>query len=137
MTGTWSVAADFRQNPFPCWQGLKDVAGDGVKIVYSQGSNLDADSLFEQRAEMFGKPLHHDPRPAADMISEAVNTASQADVIVAALGESAEMSGESSSRSNIEIPQAQQDLLKGAVEDRQTRGAGPLHRPPAGHKMGE
>ena len=37
--------------------------------------------------------------------------AAKADVIVAALGESAEMTGESSSRSNIEIPQAQKDLL--------------------------
>jgi beta-glucosidase len=34
------------------------------------------------------------------------------DVIVAALGESAEMSGESSSRTNLEIPQAQKDLLQ-------------------------
>jgi len=35
---------------------------------------------------------------------------------VAALGESDEMSGESSSRSNIEIPQAQQDLLKALLK---------------------
>jgi beta-glucosidase len=110
MTGTWSVAADFSKS-VSLLQGLKDAAGNGVKILYSQGSNLDADSLFEQRAGMFGKPLHHDPRPAAEIIRDALNTAAGADVIVAALGESAEMSGESSSRSNIEIPQAQQDLL--------------------------
>jgi beta-glucosidase len=115
MTGTWSVAADPSKS-VSLWQGLKDVAGDGVKIVYSQGSNLDADTLFEQRAEMFGKILHQDPRPAADMISEALNTAAGADVIVAALGESAEMTGESSSRSNIEMPQAQQDLLKALLK---------------------
>jgi len=115
MTGTWSVAADPSKS-VSLWQGLKDVAGDGVRIVYSQGSNLDADSLFEQRAEMFGKILHQDPRPAADMISEALNTAAGADVIVAALGESAEMTGESSSRSNIEMPQAQQDLLRALLK---------------------
>lgn len=91
---------------------MKDVAGEGTRILYSQGSNLDADSLFEQRAEMFGKSLHRDHRPAAEIIRDAVNVAGQADVIVAALGESAEMSGESSSRSNIGIPQTQQDLLK-------------------------
>lgn len=111
MPGTWSVAANFSKS-VSLLEGLKEVAGDGVKILYSKGSNLDADSLFEQRAGMFGKSLHRDHRPAADIIQEAVNTASQADVIVAALGESAEMSGESSSRSNIEIPQTQQDLLK-------------------------
>jgi len=110
MTGTWSVAADFSKSG-SLLQGLKDVAGDGVKILYSRGSNLDADSLFEERAGMFGKSLHRDHRPAAEILQEALNTASQADVIVAALGESAEMSGESSSRSNIEIPSIQQELL--------------------------
>jgi beta-glucosidase len=115
MSGTWSVAADGSKS-VSLLQGLKDAAGNGVKILYSQGSNLDADSLFEQRAEMFGKPIHQDPRPAAEIIKDALNTAAGADVIVAALGESAEMTGESSSRSNIEIPQAQQDLLKALLK---------------------
>ncbi|HWK06250.1 MAG TPA: beta-glucosidase BglX [Puia sp.] len=115
MTGTWSVAADFSKS-ISFLQGVKDVAGDGVKILYSKGSNLDEDSLFEQRAGMFGKSLDRDPRPAADIIRDALNTASQADVIVAALGESAEMTGESSSRSNIELPQVQQDLLKALLK---------------------
>jgi beta-glucosidase len=115
MTGTWSVAADFSKS-ISLLQGLKDVAGDGVHIVYSQGSNLDADSLFTSRAGMFGKPLHWDTRPAAEIIQDAVTAAAGADVIVAALGESAEMTGESSSRSNIEIPQAQQDLLKALLK---------------------
>jgi beta-glucosidase len=115
MTGTWSVAADFSKS-VSLLQGLKDAVGDGVKITYAQGSNLDADSLFEGRAGIFGKPLHHDPRPADVLIQEAVNAASQADVIVAALGESAEMSGESSSRSMIGIPQAQEDLVKALLK---------------------
>jgi beta-glucosidase len=111
MPGTWSVAANFEKS-ISLLQGIRDVAGEGTKIVYAQGSNLDADSLFEERAGMFGKSLHRDHRPAAEIIRDAVNAASQADVVVAALGESAEMTGESSSRSNIGIPQAQQDLLK-------------------------
>ncbi|HEY4110488.1 beta-glucosidase BglX [Puia sp.] len=111
MPGTWSVAADFEKS-ISLLQGLKDVAGDGTKVLYAQGSNLDADSLFEERAGMFGKSMHRDHRPAAEIIRDAVAAANQADVVVAALGESAEMTGESSSRSNISIPQAQQDLLK-------------------------
>src|SRR5580704_5068596 len=111
MVGTWAVATD-GSKAVSLMDGLKEVAGSGVNIVYSQGSNLDYDSLFEQRATMFGKPLPHDPRPAADIIRDAVNTAAGADIIVAALGESAEMSGESSSRSNIGIPRAQLDLLE-------------------------
>jgi beta-glucosidase len=115
MPGTWSVAADFSKS-ISVLQGLKEVAGDGVKIVYSRGSNLDADSLFEERAGMFGKSLNRDHRPAEAIIADAVNTAAGADVIVAALGESAEMTGESSSRSSIEIPQVQKDLLKALLK---------------------
>ncbi|HEY4334243.1 MAG TPA: beta-glucosidase BglX, partial [Puia sp.] len=111
MPGTWSVAANFEKS-ISLLQGIRDVAGESTKVIYTQGSNLDADSLFELRAGMFGKNLHRDSRPAAEIIRDAVNAAAQADVIVAALGESAEMTGESSSRSNIGIPQAQQDLLK-------------------------
>jgi beta-glucosidase len=60
---------------------------------------------------MFGKTLHRDDRTAAELVAEALKIANQSDVIVAAL-ESAEMSGESSSRTNLEIPQAQKDLLQ-------------------------
>ena len=42
----------------------------------------------------------------------------QSDVVVAALGESAEMTGESSSRSNLDIPQVQKDLLVCFIENR-------------------
>jgi beta-glucosidase len=115
MPGTWSVAADFSKS-VSLLQGLKDVAGEGVNIVCTRGSNLDADSLFEERAGMFGKSLNRDHRPAAEIREEALKAAAGADVIVAALGESAEMTGESSSRSNIEIPQEQQDLLKALLK---------------------
>ena len=115
MPGTWSVAADF-STPVSVLEGLKNVAGPGVKILYAKGSNLDADSAFEERAGMFGKSFKRDGRPAQQIIDEAVSIANQSDVIVAALGESAEMTGESSSRSNIEIPGSQEDLLKALVK---------------------
>jgi len=115
MPGTWSVAADF-STPVSVIEGLKNVAGPGVKILYAKGSNLDSDSLFEERAGMFGKSFKRDSRPAQQIIDEAVAVANQGDVIVAALGESAEMTGESSSRSSIEIPSVQQDLLKALVK---------------------
>jgi beta-glucosidase len=110
MPGTWSVAANF-SNATSVLEGLKAVAGSNVKIVTAPGANLDADSVFEERAGMFGKSFHRDRRPAQQIIDEAVALASSSDVVVAALGESAEMSGECSSRSNIEIPQSQKDLL--------------------------
>ncbi|MBS1669031.1 MAG: beta-glucosidase BglX [Bacteroidetes bacterium] len=110
MAGTWSVAANF-EKCISVLQGMQEAVGNNAKLLYAQGSNLDADKAFVERVGIFGKPLHWDDRPAADMIQDALNIAKQADVIVAAVGESAEMTGESSSRSNISIPQAQEDLI--------------------------
>ena len=115
MPGTWSVAADFSKAT-SLLTGLKELVGDKVKILHARGSNLDADSLFEERAGMFGKSLRRDSRSAEVILQEALDIALQADVIVAAVGESAEMSGESSSRSSIEIPKIQQDLLKALIK---------------------
>jgi beta-glucosidase len=66
---------------------------------------------LEEKATMFGKTLHRDHRTDKELLDEALKIANQSDVIVAALGESAEYSGESSSRTNLEIPQVQKDLL--------------------------
>jgi beta-glucosidase len=115
MPGTWAVAANF-ENATSVLQGFKETVGDKVKILHARGSNLDEDSLFEDRAGMFGKSLHRDSRPGAVIMQEAIDIANQSDVIVAVLGESAEMTGESSSRSNIEIPQVQKDLLKALLK---------------------
>jgi beta-glucosidase len=115
MPGTWSVAADFSK-AIPLLEGLKNAVANNSKILYAKGSNLDEDSLFEERAGMFGKSFKHDSRLAQQIIDEALAIANQSDVIVAALGESAEMTGESSSRSNIEIPQAQKDLLQALLK---------------------
>lgn len=115
MPGTWAVAARFSE-AITVLQGLKQVGGSNVKILHARGSNLDADSLFEERAGMFGKSLRRDSRSAQAMIDEAVSIANQSDVVVVAAGESAEMSGESSSRSNLEIPKVQQDLIKALLK---------------------
>jgi beta-glucosidase len=115
MTGTWSVAAEHARS-VSILDGLKQVAGGDVRLLTARGSNLDYDSLFEDRAGMFGKSLRRDPRSAELLVREAVDIANQADVVVAALGESAEMSGEASSRTDIGIPQAQRDLLKALLQ---------------------
>lgn len=110
MSGTWSVAAN-GEKCISLLAGIQEVAGKSAKVLYAKGSNLDYDETFETNATMFGKTLNRDKRSKEEMLAEALKIANQADVIVAALGESAEMSGESSSRTNLEIPQAQKDLL--------------------------
>lgn len=110
MGGTWSVATkQDKSNSF--LDGLKTVVGDKATVVYAKGSNLDYDAEFETRATMFGKDLKRDNRTKEQMLQEALEATKNADVILAVLGESAEMSGESSSRTNLEIPEAQKDLL--------------------------
>ena len=115
MPGTWSVAANFSKATSLA-EGIKAVVGDQAKILSAKGSNLDADAAFESRATMFGKSLQRDSRPAADIIAEAVNIANQSDIVVAALGEAAEMTGEASSRTNLDIPEVQKDLLKALLK---------------------
>ena len=115
MPGTWAVATDF-STPISLLAGLKNKLGANANIIYAKGSNLDEDSVFEERAGMFGKDTYRDKRSTEIILAEALEAAAKADVIVAALGESAEMSGESSSRSDISIPKIQQDLLKALLK---------------------
>ena len=111
MPGTWSVAAKHK-DAVSLFAGLKQTFGNSINFTYAKGSNVDYDATFEQNAAMFGKNTYRDSRSKEEMLKEAVDVASKADVILLAIGETAEMSGESSSRTNISIPQAQKDLLK-------------------------
>lgn len=110
MPGTWAVNADMATTP-SFLEGLKAVAGNNVKILHSLGSNLTTDATLQKNATMFGRDIPRDNRPEEEVIKDAVNIAQKADVVVAALGESSEMSGESSSRTDIEIPAVQKRLL--------------------------
>lgn len=115
MSGTWSVAADLSKAT-SILNGLREVGGGNVRILTARGSNLDSDSLFDERAGLFGKSTGRENRSPEEMIQEAVTIAAQSDVVVAVLGESSEMSGESSSRTDIGIPKAQQDMLHALVK---------------------
>lgn len=111
MPGTWSVAARLDDYPSVI-EGMKEVLGNQVNVVYAKGSNLISDAAYEQRATMFGRSLHRDNRSNEELLREALVTAAQADVIVAALGESSEMTGESSSRTHLDLPDVQRHLLE-------------------------
>lgn len=115
MAGTWSVATK-QDKSNPLLEGLKTVIGDAANVLYAKGSNLDYDLEFEKNATMFGKEIPRDGRTDKQLLDEALSIASKSDVIIAALGESAEMSGESSSRTNLEIPQVQKDLLNALLK---------------------
>ncbi len=114
MTGTWSVGAD-NSKSISLLKGLTDAVGNNGKVVYAMGSNLEDDLEMQKRQTLFEKDIARDNRSAEAMIQEALAVSADADVIVAALGEGAESSGESASKSNIDIPEAQKRLLKALV----------------------
>ena len=117
--------ADTRNNIVGCWafgaapekyKTLKECmahALDGKgRLLYAQGSNITRDEALQLAAE-FGKSI---PRGDDALLkAEALEVARQADVIVCAMGECADFSGESSSRSNLEMPDVQHELLQELV----------------------
>ncbi len=115
MAGTWSVATK-QEKSNPLLEGLKTVVGDQANILYAKGSNVDYDLAFEKRITMFGKDIPRDDRTDKQLLDEALAIAKKSDVILAAIGETAELSGESSSVTNLQIPQAQKDLLSALLK---------------------
>lgn len=113
MAGTWSVAT-VQDRSISVLAGLKEVLRNKAQVSYAKGCNLTADAALEERATMFGKTLNRekDTRTPEVMREEALKIANESDVIVAAMGEAAEFTGESSSRTELSIPKIQQDLLK-------------------------
>ncbi len=109
MPGTWSVAATSDRYS-TLLEAMQRAVGDKAQVLYAKGCNVCYDEELEKNSTMFGREMR-DPRSAEEMRDEALRIASQADVIVAAMGEPSEMSGEASSRSDISILDAQKDLL--------------------------
>jgi beta-glucosidase len=83
--------------------------GSSANVKYAMGCNLLTDRDFQSR---ISGAAYVDSRTDDQMISEAYHTASNADIIVAVLGEPAELSGEAASRSDIGLPGRQLELLK-------------------------
>ena len=111
MVGCWSTG----DNP-KLYSTLKEAmeraVGDKAQLLFAQGCNIYADKKT-QDAATFGRPIDRvDDAKAKD---EALGIAAEADVIVCAMGEMAEMSGESSSRADLSMPCVQMELLKALV----------------------
>jgi beta-glucosidase len=115
MPGTWSVAADF-EKAVSIYDGLTEAVGDRANILYAKGANVVADPELEKRISMFGKTTDRDTRSEKQLIQEALKVASKSDVIVAVIGEASEMNGECTSRTNLNIPDTQQRLVKALLK---------------------
>jgi beta-glucosidase len=115
MLGTWAVSGD-PEKSVSVMEGIKNVAGDAVHILYAKGANISDDPILVSRTNVFGPEIEPESRTPEDMLQEAVATAEKSDVVVAVLGEAADMTGESSSRADISIPESQENLLKALVK---------------------
>ena len=112
MQGMWSVAAVPGRNR-SLRTAFAEAMADSSRLFYAKGANLYGDAEMEAGASMAN--CIRDPRPAGELVAEALAVADKADVIVAALGEGAESSGESASRAFLQLPGNQMELLKALV----------------------
>jgi len=115
MAGTWTMSNHAGES-VTLYEGIAAV----TPATYAEGSWLMADLAQEENAryalyKTFAPnyptpPLHTVPQQ--QLIAEAVAKARQADVIIACVGEIANMNGEGASRSDISLPESQEELLK-------------------------
>lgn len=110
MPGTWSVATK-HGTAVTLLQGIKEAVGKEAKILTAKGANVEENKKLEDIYAAHGKVVDRDHRAKDEILKEAIEVAKQSDVIILGIGESAEMSGESSSRANINIPETQVELL--------------------------
>ena len=111
IAGTWCVA--YTPERYATIKEALERRLPKGKLLYAQGCNLTHDEDLQRSAE-FGKTI---PRvDAAKAKAEALAIAQKADIIVCAMGECADFSGESSSRATLEMPDAQRELLEELVK---------------------
>lgn len=114
MMGSWAAAGRPAQS-VTLFDGMNAAVADKATLVYARGANITSDKKVLDYLNFlnFDAPeVVDDPRSAQVLIDEAVKAAKDADVIVAAVGESRGMSHESSSRTDLNIPANQRDLIK-------------------------
>jgi beta-glucosidase len=87
--------------------GIKAKLGNTATIVYEKGCDV-VNSDWPQ-TEVIPTPLSNNEK---DSITRAVNAAKNADIVVAVLGEDETTVGESLSRSSLDLPGRQQQLLE-------------------------
>ncbi|KRB05187.1 MULTISPECIES: beta-glucosidase BglX [Pseudomonas] len=114
MMGSWAAAGRPAQS-VTLFDGMTNALGDKSTLIYARGANITSDPKILGYLNFlnFDAPeVVDDPRPAKVLIDEAVKAAKDADVVVAAVGESRGMSHESSSRTDLNIPENQRELIR-------------------------
>jgi len=97
-------------------EGIRAKVGAGAKVTHASGPQIrrDVPSMFEEFVPALKQPPQT-PEAAETAFQQAVATARDAEVVVMVLGETAYMSGEGASRSSLDLPGRQQELLEAVV----------------------
>lgn len=104
--GTWAVTATYKYGTLR--DAMQRAVAGRAEVLCAQGCNFVRDSVLQDNAAFYRVT----PWGNADkMRQEALDIAKKADVIVCAMGEEQEMSGESASRADLEMPDVQRELL--------------------------
>jgi beta-glucosidase len=111
LLGSWSAAGDWKQ-AVSVLDGIKAAAGGSMSILHAKGANVVDDPGLLELLNANGGDIVPDKRSPQELREEAVALANQADLVVAVLGETFGMSGEAACRSEIGLPEGQQELLK-------------------------
>ena len=114
MLGTWVPTGDVAQG-ISVLEGFKRGLPN-VDVVYAKGANITNDTTLAKHANVFGPRVAIDARTPAAMRNEALAAARTAEVVVAVLGEASEFTGEASSRTDLDLPAPQRELLRALVE---------------------
>lgn len=110
LIGNWSGAGDWKK-AVSIWDALQ-TKSNAASFLYAKGCNLTDDDALIKKLNPHGAEIVPDAKSPEQLINEAVQTAQQADMVVAVLGEPFGMSGEAASRSNIGLLDNQLELLK-------------------------
>ena len=94
MIGSWSGDGK-AEDAVTLLEGIKSKVGPQTKVTYSKGCEISGDNT--------------------EGFAEAVRAARESDAVIVAVGESADMSGEAASRSSLDLPGRQLDLIKALV----------------------
>jgi beta-glucosidase len=111
MLGTWSLSGDFKK-AVTVREGFNELLGNGREVAYAKGAHVTDNEQLAKRINAFGKEVNINGANAKEMIQEAVALAQSADVVVAVMGETSNMAGESSSMAHIGLQPSQRRLLE-------------------------
>jgi beta-glucosidase len=92
IIGSWTAAGDRYTKPVTVLEGFKEKISNPANLLFTQGCEINSENTAD--------------------FQNAINIAKKSDVVVMVMGESERMSGEAASRTNLDLPGNQKDLLK-------------------------